>query len=135
MANLFGIDLRSLFGTAMGGQLLPVTLKKRTPGSYDADDPTGGTSYSTTSYSCKGSLEVKETYQDQDVARSGTFDLVRMKTGSLVILLGTLSAGIAPAVGDLVSLIAPGETVARDFSVSEVSIDPAGASAVCVVKA
>ena len=124
MANLFGQDLRSLFATALGGKLLPVTLKVRSPGAtYDANDPGAGARYTEMSYPCKGSCEVTESRQDGDT--------IRMQTGTMIILLGTIAtAGIRPKADDLVSFVPPGSTTSQDAVVVKADYDPAGVSAV-----
>ncbi len=123
MANLFGVDIGGLLASALGGKLLPVTLKVRTPGTtYDASNPTSGPRYTETSYACRGACEVTETLMDGD--------LVRMQTGEMTILLKTIStAGIRPKAQDVVTFIPPGSTVAQDATITEASYDPAGASA------
>lgn len=127
MANLFGVDFRSLFAGAMGGLLLPMTLKIRTPGTYSATDPSAGPTDTEVSYSCKGSVNVVEKYQDGD--------LVRIRDAEAVVLLGTIStAGIRPKPGDVLVVTIPGGTATQDCDIIEAGYDDAGAAVVLKLK-
>lgn len=127
MPNLFGVDFRGVFATALGGKLLPLSLTIRTPGaSYDASDPGSGPRYSTTAFTCSGAMSVTETADPNDSS-------VRQRLGDLIILLGTISTpGIRPKREDVINMAPPGTTVAQDWYVLEADYDPAGAS--CAMK-
>jgi hypothetical protein len=128
MANLFGIDLQALFATAMGGQLLPMTLKKRVPGTtYDPLDPSAGPRYAETSYSVKGVVEMQEAFEG---------DLVRIKKGRATVLLGTITPkGIRPEPGDVLTVTVPGTTTTQDVNVVDpCDYDPAGVQATVSVR-
>jgi len=120
MGNLFGVDFRGLFGAALGPLLLPLVLKKRTPGTYNASDPSAGPIYSEVSYPCKGIVSITEAYDDDE-------GIVRMKTGEGTIMLGTLPTGVRIQSGDVITFTAPGGTVAQDGFVTVAPYDPAGA--------
>lgn len=133
MTTLLGVNFQQVFASALGGQLLPVTLGKQTAGTIDPSDPTAGTSPTTTSYTCKGTTDK---WRDE-APRDGTMgDSVRMKTFEVIILLGTMStAGVIPRPGDTITIVPPGESAAItariDLDKDAVKIDPAGASAIC----
>jgi|SRR5688500_11426702 len=128
MPNLFGIDMQSLFATGMGGLLLPVTLKKRVPGTtYDPNDPSAGPRYAETSYAAKGVTEVEETFEG---------DLVRIKKGRTTVLLGTITPkGVRPEPGDVLTVTIPGTTATQDVNVVEpCNYDPAGVQATVTIR-
>jgi hypothetical protein len=130
MPNLFGVDLQALFATAIGGQLYDATVVKKTPGAYNPADPTAGTNPSSATYTCKG---VPTKVQHEFIAG----DQTRHITGEVLIMLGTMSTlGIQPAPGDIITIVKPGTTTNVVGTIIEkgVSIDPAGATAMCKVR-
>jgi len=127
--NLFGVDFAGLFASALGGQLHPYTLTIRTPGTtYDPLDPGAGPRHTEATFQCKGICEVKET----SPAGEGS---LRMLTGSMMILLGTISTpGIRPKKNDVVNFIPAAGLVAQDAYVLEADYDPAGATVTLSLK-
>lgn len=131
MPNLFGVDIKAIAASALGGLLYDATLGKKTAGVYNSSDPTAGQGVTTTNYTCKG-VPTKVTHEFLDG------DQVRRITGQVVILLGTMStAGIVPAPGDTITIFRPG-TVGSNMTCTiikdGVSVDAAGAHALCKVR-
>ena len=125
MPNLFGLDIVGIIAReiAAAGGVLAGTLTKTTPGVRTPGDLSGGTNPTTTSSGFRGFLENRD-----NVRLPGQLTAVSGRV--LVILGGTLPAGVVPEAND--SAVMEGET----FSiVSILKRDPAGATYECLVEA
>lgn len=128
MADLFGIDMRSLFASALGGQVFDSTLEKKVSGAYDASDPTAGSAKTTSSYPCKGlATKIISEFFDGDQRR-------RRFNGEAMILLGTLPTGVVPQAGDKITTVDPRTKNTLTATVTKVDVDPAGVQATCTVQ-
>ena len=128
MANLFGVNLRGLFATAMGKQLYDATLTRMTFGAYSSIDPSAGSSPSTAVYPCKA-VPTKVAYSFV------TNEVTRAVSGEVLVLLGTLPVGISPGPGDVISIVNPKDGTTMVGTVTSADTDPAGVQSTCQVLA
>lgn len=127
MPNLFGLDIKSLVASTIGPGLVDAVLAKSTPGTYDINDPAAGSNPTSTTASCK---VVQSEWLQQTLEDS----IVRRVSGEVVVILGTIASGAVPAIGDTLTFVDPTGS-SRAFTVtSKVDVDPAGATATCVVQ-
>ena len=115
MVKLFGVDIASEIAKNMGAGLLPATLIVVTTGTRTSGSLTSGKNPSEKTFSCRGIIEdYKETqFNDTSVLRGDR---------KVLLLGGTLQAGIVPKLGDKVKI--EGFT----FNVVNVNRDPASAT-------
>lgn len=119
MPKLFGIDIAATVARAMGGGLLPVTLTKVSPGSRTSGQLAAGTNPTEAQHSCRGM---------KDTLRSIRADsIVEDATAVVLILGGTLPAGVVPTVNDKVLVEGNIHTILK------VDRDPAAATYTCQV--
>lgn len=119
MPNLFGLDVASLIGEALRGQLVPGTLTKRAPGTRTPGSLTAGTNPSGTTHAFEGFLE------ERSMRRSGQLGAETMSV--LTIIRVSISPAAVPEVNDRAVLEDP------EFGAVEVDLvellerDPAAA--------
>lgn len=118
MTKLFGIDLAKVAAKALGPGLLKMKLIKLTVGSRTDGALDAGTNPASKSYACKGvTTDFSLSQFDGELVQKGD--------RKVLLLGGTLPAGVFPVIGDHV--VAEGV----ESEVVNVSRDPASASYEC----
>lgn len=102
-----------------------LTLTKVTPGTRNPANLTGGTNPTMAAYTCKGFRDTKRS------AYLVGRELARISDVTIVILGGTLPAGVEPAPEDRITRDGVVYTIAADG----VTSDPVGATYTCVCRA
>lgn len=125
--TIFGTDIAGLIGGGLGALLLPATLTKLSPTSYDAANPGGGLRKTAVTYGCRA---VVTKHQESLIKSENT----RVQNGEIMVLLSTVVGHMQPTEGDRITMTWP-DGVTRIAYVKAVSIDPAGAQATCKVTA
>ena len=125
--NILGVPLANLIGTALGGKALPATLTKFTPAGYSSSNPGGGLQKTPVTYGCRAFVT---TYKEMLAKGEQT----RVMTGTIMILLSTVTGKVTPVEGDRITMVWPDGNTRLAF-INMVEIDPAGAQATCTVTA
>lgn len=100
----FGADALAAFS----GELYEATLSRFTETGYDANDPAGAPTGSSTEYDCEGiAFDYEQSYIDGSRVMRGDYRVVILRSSLAVI----------PVPGDVVSIPPPGGTVAKDARV------------------
>lgn len=97
MPKLFGIDIAKEISSAFKGQLVAGTLIKVTPGTRVAGNLSGGTVPTETSHAFEGFMDNKD-----DTRISST--LVSIGGKFVIVLGGSLPAGVEPEAGDRITI-------------------------------
>lgn len=121
--NLFGARIAEKIAKALGSRLLPVRLIKVVPGAINAANLSGAQPETNRTFTCRGFFD---TYNSQRMGGTA----IKEGTRVVLILAGTLPAGIEPVPDDRVVL--EGETVEI---VGPVLRDPDAATYIAEVKA
>lgn len=126
MISIFGVNVGQIVAQATAGQLPSGTLQKRaSTNTYNASDPTAGSSPTFTPYKCTIVADKFEDVWDKQ-------QMVRTTKFKAIVMLGSLPSGIAPDPGDklVVTRQDTGATITATIT-SPVAIDPVGATATC----
>lgn len=118
MVKLFGVDIQKTIAKAMGPGLPKITLVVVTPGTRTASALIGGTNPTKTEYTCRGVIvDYKATQIDGTIIQRGD--------KQVLILAGTLPAGVKPKPGDQI------KSELQVLNVVDVARDPAEATYTC----
>jgi hypothetical protein len=102
---MYGVDMRGLVTSQIAYRFPIGSITKRVAGAYNLADPTAGTSPTSTVYACRvQTIKYATSFVDGD--------LVRGASATVIVFLGTLPAGVLPAVGDAIAFAAPGAPAA-----------------------
>lgn len=120
MPDLFGVDFKEEIRAAFAGQLVPLTLTVRTPGTRTPGALTAGTNPDETAVAGEGFL---------DSYREGQIDGTRIQTGDrkVLIIAGTIGTNV-PKPSDRITI------ESQTYSVVRVDRDPAEATYTCQVR-
>lgn len=127
--KLFGMHIAKIVGNAIksAGDVLPATLIKVTPGTWNPAAPLDGTNPTSVSHACKGFSE------DPRLLKAGhgvlNDDILETREVEISILGASLPEGVKPGPSDRITI------VGRTWNVKNVKTDPAEALFVCVCRA
>ena len=122
MVSLFGINFTQVVGSALQGQLVPMTLIKVSFANRDPSNLSGGRSETRTSFSCEGFIEVYE--NNIDVSRN-----VLLGTRQFRIYILAISTSQTPEPNDLITVENQSYTIT-----DQVSRDPGGVGFSCLTR-
>lgn len=122
MPDLFGLNVARIVNDSIrdAGDLRPVVITKKTPGTRTPGNLTAGTNPQSESHSARGFLSGLERLRPETIVEDAT--------ALVVVLAASVQAGAEPEVGDLVAV--DGGTVRR---ILRVEADPAKAAFRCQV--
>ena len=126
--KLFGMYIAKTVHQAIkaAGNVLPVTLIKVTPGTWNPASPLSGTNPTSVSYPCRGFSE------SPNILRGGhgnlDDDILETREEDISILGASLPEGIKPGPGDRVTI------VGRTWNIKRVKDDPAEAVFLCTCR-
>lgn len=123
MSDLFGIDVAGIVADEMGDGLLPATLKKIKTYTPSTRDPTGPPRTTSEGHSCSG-VRLELSQFDR------TLDVAKLSSAKVMLLAGTLPAGVEPETGDQITIDGATKTIVEDG----VKCDPAKATWTCYVR-
>lgn len=118
MAKFLGVDIAAILAKQMGTLVRALTLTRSEPGTRSAADPTAGNNPTETTHSGRGFVD---SYKAERI--DGT--IIQQGDRKVLILAGTLPAGVVPQVNDRITI--EGETL----TVVSVERDPASATYTC----
>lgn len=132
--GVYGVDLGREINKYLGPAVLPATLIKVTPGTRTPGQLTGGTNPTTTSYACRGFIDMQgaRTRQDSLASRSQAGSGLTLGGTKVAVLIGDSIANGTVVPEPLDKIVLEGVTYIIPEG-GKVDRDPAAATYTCEI--